>query len=566
MRDRLRQVLAGMVVAVVGALVVFGLVLASAQNSSRDNIAQRFKERAIASAALTSSLFDSAAGTSQAINVRRYGGKRVSSAPLARRAREANDQYLVVIDQQAQVLAASTGTTASARRQIAARPAYIRNVLAGRAWALSDLLPQAGGPGLVYAQAFPVGTGRRALVAGLDARLISGFLGGSLKQLPSVKGGHTYVLDSHGAIVASPEPGLKVGAQVREPGLLAALGKGGEGTFGSGRHFAADRIKGTPWRVVLTAPESQLFASVRGGHKWGPWALFVAFGLAALAAVFLVSRVIRSAAQVATVNAELEHANAELDARASELGRSNEELERFASVASHDLQEPLRKVQMFSERIVHHDGAQLSGRGRDYLERMNAAARRMQALIDGLLIYSQVAMQDPPLEDVDLNEVAREVVEDLAAVVRETDGTVHIGSLPHVRGDAVQMRQLLQNLVSNGLKFHRTGVPPLVSIEGSEDSGGVHIAVSDNGIGFERRHARRIFDVFERLHPRGEYPGTGIGLALCRRIAERHGGTIETESIPGEGSRFVVTIPARDSRDPSSPSTSDQPGAGLVPS
>ena len=547
MRHKLSRTLGAMVVAVVGALIVFGLMLNDAQQSARDDIAQRFRERAVASAALTSSLFESAAGTSQVTNIRRYGGQRVSSEPLARRARESNNEYIVVVDSSGAILAASPGATPLVRRRIAAKPSYISDVLAGAPYALSDVLRSSAGkaPGLVYAQSFPGPQGRRAVVSGLDGKLIAAFLGGSLKQLPTVEGGHTYVLDSRGAIVASPERGMATGSEVSEKGLQDVLGKRGEGTFGAGRHFAADRIKGTPWSVVLTAPEAELFASVRGSHKWGPWALFVAFGLVALAAVALVGRVVRAAAKVSAVNAELGRVNDELDSRAKELVRSNEELERFASVASHDLQEPLRKVQMFSERVSHHDGAQLSDRGRDYLERMNSAARRMQALIDGLLVYARVTTEVAPHSEVDLDAVVREVVDDLHALIGETEGTVQIGSLPRVPADALQMRQLFQNLLSNGLKFHREGVPPIVRVDGTVESDTATITVSDNGVGFEQRHSQRIFNVFERLHPRGQYPGTGMGLALCRRIVEGHGGTITAESVTDMGSKFVVTLPTK---------------------
>jgi signal transduction histidine kinase len=221
---------------------------------------------------------------------------------------------------------------------------------------------------------------------------------------------------------------------------------------------------------------------------------------------------------------------------------------------------------MFSERIIHHESDSLSPRGRDYLGRMDAAAARMQTLIDGLLAYARVTRRLMPLEDVDLQQIAREVADDLDVVRREAGGTIEIGALPTVPAEALRMRQLLQNLISNGLRFRRDGVPPIVRVTGSVDGEDVVVEVSDNGIGIEPRHADRVFDLFERLHPRDAFPGTGMGLALCRRIAERHGGSITVSSVPGAGSTFTVRLP-RVPHPLELPPTTDGEGASrLVPS
>jgi signal transduction histidine kinase len=189
---------------------------------------------------------------------------------------------------------------------------------------------------------------------------------------------------------------------------------------------------------------------------------------------------------------------------------------------------------------------------RDYVARMRAAAVRMQELIQDLLAFSRVSRGDPPAL-VELGRVAREVVSDLDGRVRGTGGSVEVGDLPVVRADPTQMRQLLQNLIANALKFHRPGVPPRVSVEGrcdpsaggDDDGSGAacRISVRDNGIGFDEKYLDRIFTPFQRLHGRGEYEGTGMGLAICRKIVERHGGTITARSTPGEGSTFRVTFP-----------------------
>jgi light-regulated signal transduction histidine kinase (bacteriophytochrome) len=262
--------------------------------------------------------------------------------------------------------------------------------------------------------------------------------------------------------------------------------------------------------------------------------------------------VLRSAAAVRatnerleSVNDQLESVNSAVERRAAELARSNAELEQFASIASHDLQEPLRKVRTFTQQLTVTDSDKLSEKGRDYLERANAAAERMQRLIEDLLKFSRVATHGRPFQPVDLRELVDGVVEDLELEVERAGAVVRVGELPTIDGDQPQLRQLIQNLVSNALKFCREGVIPEVDIDAVTSEQSVQITVRDNGIGFEPQYAGRIFRVFERLHGRGRYPGTGIGLALCRKIAERHGGTIVAEGEPGAGSTFTVTLPVR---------------------
>ena len=234
----------------------------------------------------------------------------------------------------------------------------------------------------------------------------------------------------------------------------------------------------------------------------------------------------------------------ELKRTQQRLVRSNHELESFAYVASHDLQEPLRKIQTFGERLHQRAGA-LGPEGLDYLERMRSAATRMRLLIDDLLTFSRVSAKGRPFTRVDLSAVAREVLEDLEATLERVGGHVRVDALPALDADPTQMRQLLQNLVGNALKFRREDVPPQVSVSATVDAqaGRCELVVRDNGIGFEEKYAERIFNVFQRLHGRGQYEGTGIGLAICRKIAERHHGGILARSTPGVGTSFHVTLP-----------------------
>ncbi len=230
---------------------------------------------------------------------------------------------------------------------------------------------------------------------------------------------------------------------------------------------------------------------------------------------------------------------------AAELERSNRDLQEFAYVASHDLQEPLRKIQSFAGLLAVSPGVTLDDEGRHFVGRMQAAAERMSSLIRDLLSLSRVSTRGAFVRDIDLEASLRAVLVDLESRIEQSAGRVDVERpLPTVTADPVQMQQLLLNLVGNGLKFHRAGVPPVVRVSGHRPPGGVvEIVVEDNGIGFEPRYAERIFGPFQRLHPREVYEGTGMGLAIVRRIVERHGGRISASAVAGEGARFVVTLP-----------------------
>lgn len=226
-----------------------------------------------------------------------------------------------------------------------------------------------------------------------------------------------------------------------------------------------------------------------------------------------------------------------------ELARSHAELEQFAYVASHDLQEPLRKILAFGQLLPEACGPELSPEARDYLARMLGAATRMQALIADLLAYSRVATQPRARAEVELRQVAEEALADLEVSVTESRAVVTVGPLPVIEADRTQMRQLFQNLLGNAIKFRKPGEPPRVEVSSQSSAEGVEILVQDQGIGFEERHADRIWKPFQRLHTRTEYAGTGIGLAICKKIAEHHGGTIRVISSPGRGATFFVTFP-----------------------
>lgn len=241
-----------------------------------------------------------------------------------------------------------------------------------------------------------------------------------------------------------------------------------------------------------------------------------------------------------------------------ELAESNRALEHFAYVASHDLQEPLRKITAFGDRLGRKYGAVLDETGLDYLRRMQGAAGRMSALIEDLLIFSRMSSRKEEPEAVDLLSLLDDLLADLDAAAERVGGRFQRhGHFASIRGRPFQIRQLFQNLLGNALKFHREDVPPVVQIRGGIlhriPPGGtvprpwLQVQVQDNGVGFESRHAERIFRIFERLHGRERFEGTGMGLAICARIVELHGGTIQAEGTPGEGATFTVTLPVDES-------------------
>jgi light-regulated signal transduction histidine kinase (bacteriophytochrome) len=237
------------------------------------------------------------------------------------------------------------------------------------------------------------------------------------------------------------------------------------------------------------------------------------------------------------------------------LARSNQELEQFAYVASHDLQEPLRKIQTFSGFILNRDYDELSPSAKDNFNRMQSAANRMQKLIEDLLVFSRTSTEAKIFIKTDLNKVLQQVKDDLLVQISNTRAVISSDDLPSLHVIPLQFHQLFQNLISNALKFHKTNEPPQINIScdvvdsvniqrtNLPEKKYVRISIVDNGIGFEQEFSDKIFQLFQRLHGKSEYPGTGIGLAICKKIMENHRGFILAAGNPGSGARFDVYLP-----------------------
>jgi len=250
------------------------------------------------------------------------------------------------------------------------------------------------------------------------------------------------------------------------------------------------------------------------------------------------------------VEEELREKSKELMAYSAKLEQSNRELEDFAFIASHDLQEPLRKIRTFADRLQTGCYDSLDEKGRADLERMHRAARRMQDLIQDLLKYSHLASGPEHFAEIDLGSLVKGAVMDLEVLIEETQARIEIGELPTIEADAAQMRQLFENLIANSIKYRGKDKPAVrVYVDKSRCDAFYEILVEDNGMGFDECYLDRIFKPYQRLHGRNApYEGTGMGLAICRRIVERHGGSITARSEPGKGAVFVVRLPEKQAK------------------
>jgi signal transduction histidine kinase len=564
-------------------LATFTYFTLSSQADSRRQAQDRFTGAASIAAQLTSSLVVSSVPGAQASATRTFGGASISGPAVDAVARKSGLAYLLVLDSHGKVIGSSSSPAAAARAVAIASGTHVTDALAGHA-TFSDLIPATSpskGYLLEWAIPFETPAGRRVEVEAVSPNVLTGFFDSYLAKVQSASGGAAaFILDSQGREVgAGTSTGATappLGAQPKSTGLLAALATKPSGSYrynGADRYFASSPVEGTTWRVVLGLPKNSLYPALAGTQSWYLYSVLVAFGVAGALSLGLFRRsvgvgvALREANnELTTINATLEERVAERTAsaeeRAKELARSNAELEQFSSIASHDLQEPLRKIRMFGDRLREKLGEELADEPADDLARIENAATRMQRLINDLLEFSRVSHRGNAFETVDLGELVTEVTSDLDARVIELGAHVDVGEMPVIEADRLQMRQLFQNLIGNALKFHRDGEAPVVHVSSvvidasqprfpgeSGAAGRAMITVADNGIGFDEKHSERVFGAFERLHNRSAYEGTGIGLSIARKIVWRHGGHISAAGVPNEGATFTVTLPLLQSTD-----------------
>ena len=435
-----RGVVLALALVFLALLIAFSALGLSSRSDSRRQSEQRFAGEAALSARLTSALLSSSVAGSEAAAAKALGGPSLSSSTLDALATQSHLAYVLVLDQSGKVIASSSGPAAAARAKTIGSQTHVRHALAGQPW-LSDILPPP--PSLhqnvlEWALPFNTSSGRRVEIEALDPNLLSGFFGTYLRQLQQTSGGAAFILDSGARVLGSGSGTVKTGDRPTSTALLAALAKRPSGFYdfdGSQRYYSSSAVAGTTWRVVMGIRTSALFPALAGSESWFLYAVLAAFALAGGISVLLFHRSLRAGAALRQSNASLVALNATLEERvaertaaaeerATELGRSNAELEQFSSIASHDLQEPLRKIRMFGDRLRERLGTDLPPEPAADLDRIESAAGRMQHLINDLLDFSRVNHRGNAFEAVDLGELTGEVAADLEARIVELDARV----------------------------------------------------------------------------------------------------------------------------------------------
>ncbi|MDQ3742578.1 MAG: ATP-binding protein [Actinomycetota bacterium] len=541
-RDEATWLALGFVVLALAAVAVAAVMLAESQSDQRRELRERYADRVDVSTALIGSLLSVAFDGTREDAAESFAGD-VTRGDLDEYRRRGNSPYVVLIDAEGQVVASSTGTPGGTAERLSARPPHVRRALSPAGYGLGDLT----GEVIESAVAFPAGSaGVRVLVSAAPADTFRGFLSGSLAPVPQGRDGRAWVFDRAGALISSVNAkGVEPAPELVRRSLREAAGFFTAPSNGQERFFAAGTVPGSDWRIVAGTSRDSLYAGATGGARWTPWIILVIGAVALLGVALLLRRLLKTRARLGTANAELEESRIRLEERAAELERSNADLEQFAYAASHDLSEPLRTVAGFSQLLAARYKGRLDDEADEMIRYMGDGVERMQQLIDDLLLYSRVGRAPLKEDRVDLDDVLREALAWLGPAVEESGAEITSDPLPEVRGERGQLAQVFQNLIANAIKFTAPGTVPVVHVAAGSAAGEWRIAVSDNGIGVEPDQAEAIFKMFGRLHPADAYPGTGIGLALVKRIVERHGGRIWVEAGARGGSVFVFTMPDR---------------------
>lgn len=387
--------------------------------------------------------------------------------------------------------------------------------------------------------------------AAWDARLLGDAVRGGLDGFVAKdSAGFLRLPEVVGELVAGSAWGRDRGSRRVVDGLPIGVFTAGPGAILTGANPALARLLGVASPGLLvglpladSVDDEEVAAQLRGGEtvSGAEVRLLRPDGGEALATVDAWPDEDRGLAGCVADLAPARAARERMERRVAALERSNAELEQFASVVSHDLQEPLHLVERFARMLAERYGSQVGDEGRSFLKHVVAGAERMQAMVDAALAYSRIGTRGRPFAPVDLESALSQAVDNLKVTLTEAGASVTHGDLPTLPGDEAQLVQLLQNLVGNAVKF-RSSAPPEVYVSAEQNGDGWDLVVRDNGIGIPPEHHDRIFLMFQRLHTEDEIPGNGIGLAICKRIAERHGGGITVESEPGRGSRFRVRL------------------------
>lgn len=476
---------------VIGLLALTAGALAFGQSQSRDQLHDRFDLRTALGGRFVESYTADILGRQVDVASLELAGAEVSDADFERVVGSFGFEAAVLLDADGNALKAVPAMGEDARRGLGTRYAHLALAMSGTP-AVSNVVASAakGIPIIAFAAPFDTPHGRRVLSGGFD--VADSPLKAYLENAMPFAAAAVYLVDARGFVVTNNGDGDADLTALSDsaPELAAGLARGASTFLQDGRdhRLAVQAIAGTPFRLVAAVPVTTLYAPISGPVQWTPWIIFAALVMGAGYLLRVLSSQARSQLQLLALTRELE--------------RSNRELRDFAAIASHDLQEPLRKIQAFGDRLAERAEGTLDPESSDYLLRMQRAAARMQALVQDLLEYSRVATRQAGLESIDLHRVLAGVVSDLDERVQSSGGRVEIGPLPTIVASPLHMRQLFQNLIANGLKFQRDGVAPVVRVEAVPALKGWEFRISDNGIGFEDRYAEQIFVPFQRLHGR----------------------------------------------------------------
>jgi signal transduction histidine kinase len=528
-----------------GSLVMLGAAaygLAHAQHDQRTSLERRFRSRAQLGAALVGSLFAASAPGQQQQAAERYGGRNIDDTSLDRQAAAGGSGFIAFADPTGRLIAASSGAPPDLEATLTARPMFLRRALASGSYGLSGVRPDRT---IFTALPFKGEAGLRVQVTGIKAQLLGAFLGGTLKQVSTTSASESVILDDRGGVIAEEGHSERVGKALHDSRLKAALANRSDGKLSDNRLFTSRPVGSTGWRLVLVASSGIVYGPASGTGRWLSWVILLLGALALVSVGVLLRRSLIASAQVRVANAELE--------------RSNDDLERFAYVASHDLSEPLRTIGGFGGLMERRYGDRLDEEGRTMLGHISAGAARLQALIDGLLSYARVSTEHHDVQAIALDDLTSEVLAGVKPALDERGAEISVSPLPTVEGERGQLSQLLQNLILNAVKFTADDVSPRVDISPRQlPDGRWEIHVSDNGIGIAPDQAQRIFEMFQRGTADRSRSGTGIGLALCARIVERHGGQIRVEPREGGGSVFAFDLPGAPGARPPAPPRSEE--------
>ena len=543
-----RRIVASAALVAVVLLSVLGYVLATSQVTSRHEARARFAAQAASAAGLSRAIFAATVGPATATASQALGGPRVQPRALATLARTFGYVSVSVIGGKGHVLAATPqglGTGSGTPEQVRIA---IQHAVNGQPW-FSNLFV---GPDHGYAVAetlpFPTRFGRRVEVVIVPVAELYRFVSGYLAESFGNRSTHGFIFDGNGRFVGSSVAAAKAGQspKVLRTILASRSGIGGtvqgtydipSGPYRGERFVATAPIVGTTWRVAITEPTSMLYPAAVGSQRWIMWAVFLAGALAALACLFFLRLSLTRATQLVSGARRVEQVN---DA----LTTTNDELKAFSYSVSHDLRAPLRAIDGFTRIVIADDQGTLTAEQRRCLGVVRTSTRTMSTLIDDLLSYSRLVAQPLNRQTVGTAELVAGVERDLRG--SEGNRVVFVnGALPAVEADLPMLRQLFSNLIQNAVKYSSGDMAPRVEVDSENATGELVFRVHDNGVGFDMRYADKLFEPFQRLHRAEDYEGTGVGLAIVKRIVARHGGRVWADGQVNGGATFYFTLDAR---------------------